>query len=85
MQAADDQDHLDLVALPTFSIGCFLLDLQAIHDRSQLAENLVGLLVKLELGSDEICDVAKRFRGIEDLIANISRHTAEAHIILKHS
>lgn len=46
-----------------------LLDLQAVHDRGKLAQDLVGLLVILNLGSDEIGEVAEGLRGVKDLMA----------------
>lgn len=44
-----------------------LLDLQCIHSRGKLAQNLVGLLVELELSSDEIGQIAQGLGGIKDL------------------
>ncbi len=44
-----------------------LLHLKLIDDRRQLAQDLVGFLVILELGSDQLGEVAKRFRRVEDL------------------
>ena len=44
-----------------------LLRLQAVDDGSELAQGLVSLLVILDLGSDEVGQVAKRLRGVEDL------------------
>lgn len=35
-----------------------LLNLQRIHSRGELAQNLVGLLVELELGGDQIGQIA---------------------------
>lgn len=49
------------------SVTCLLLDLQAIDDGRELAEDLVRLLVVLHLGSDELGEVAERLRGVEDL------------------
>ena len=34
-----------------------LLNLQCIYDRSQLAENLVGFLMILQLSGDQICQI----------------------------
>lgn len=42
----------------------FLLNLQSINDRSQLAQNLVGFLVEFELGGDQVCEVSEGFRGV---------------------
>lgn len=44
-----------------------LFDLQLVDDGSQFREDLVCLLVVLELGSDEVREVAERFGGVEDL------------------
>lgn len=44
-----------------------LLNLQSIHYRSQLAENLVGSLVEFELRSNQVCQVPQRLRGVKDL------------------
>lgn len=44
-----------------------LLDLQRIHSRGELAQDLVGLLVELELGGDQIGQVAQGLGGIKDL------------------
>jgi len=44
-----------------------LLDLQSIYSRGELAEDLVGLLVELQLGGDQIGQVAQGLRGIKDL------------------
>lgn len=46
---------------------CLLLDLQALNGWRKLAEDLVGLLVVLHLGSDELSEVAERLRGIQNL------------------
>lgn len=47
-----------------------LLHLKLIDDRRQLAEDLVGFLVILELSGDQLGEVAKWFRRIEDLIGH---------------
>lgn len=44
-----------------------LLDLQSIHSRGKLAENFVGLLVELQLGGNQICQIAQGLGGIKDL------------------
>lgn len=44
-----------------------LFDLQLVHDGRELRKNLVGLLVVLELGGDEVGEVAQRLGGVEDL------------------
>lgn len=44
-----------------------LLNLQSIHSGGKLAEDFVGLLVELQLGGDQIGQVAKGFGGIKDL------------------
>jgi hypothetical protein len=49
-------------------VGTYLLlDLQSIHSGGELAEDLVGLLVELQLGSDQIGQVAQGLGGIKDL------------------
>lgn len=49
------------------TVTYLLLDLQCIHSRGELAQNLVGLLVELELGGDQIGQVAQGLGGIKDL------------------
>lgn len=44
-----------------------LLDLESINDWCELAEDLIGLLVELELRGDQICEVAEWFWGIKNL------------------
>lgn len=44
-----------------------LLDLQRIHSRSKLAEDLIRLLVELKLSGDQIGQVAQGLGGIKDL------------------
>lgn len=45
----------------------FLLSLQALNDGSELLQDLVGLLVVLNLGGDELRKVAQGLGGVEDL------------------
>jgi hypothetical protein len=49
-----------------------LFDLQLVHDRCQLRQDLVSLLVVFELGGDEIGKVAEGFGGVEDLISTLA-------------
>ena len=44
-----------------------LLHLQAVHHRSQLAQDLVRFLVELELSGDQVRQVSKGFGGVEYL------------------
>jgi len=44
-----------------------LLDLQLVHDRGQLRQDLVCLLVVFELCGDEVGEVAEGLGGVEDL------------------
>ena len=44
-----------------------LFDLQLLDDGCQLGQNLVCLLVVLELGGDELSEVAEGLRCVEDL------------------
>lgn len=44
-----------------------LLDLQRIHSRGELAQDLVGFLVELELSGNQIGQVAQGLGGIKDL------------------
>jgi hypothetical protein len=46
-----------------------LLHLQLVDHRSQLREDLVGLLVVFKLGGDEVRKVTEGLRGIKDLPA----------------
>jgi hypothetical protein len=45
-----------------------LLDLERIHGGSEFTKNLVGLLVELQLGGDQIGQVAQGLGGIKDLV-----------------
>lgn len=47
----------------------FLLSLQTLNNGCELAQHLVGLLVVLDLGGDELGQVAEGLRGIKDLIS----------------
>lgn len=49
------------------ALSYLMLDLQAINNRRQLAEDLVRLLVEFELSGDQVRQVAERLRGIEGL------------------
>lgn len=53
--------------LKAISSAYFLLSLQTINDRRELAQNLVGLLVVLHLSRDQLREVPEGFRGIQDL------------------
>lgn len=46
----------------------FLLDLETIYNGCKLAKDLIGLLVELELGGDQVGKVSQGFRGIKDLL-----------------
>lgn len=48
-------------------ISHLLLDLQRIHSGGKLAEDLVGFLVELQLGGDQVGQVAQGLGGIKDL------------------
>ncbi len=50
------------------STTCLLFDLQPVNDGCQLAQNLVGLLVVLHLGGDQLGEVAQGLGGVEDLL-----------------
>ena len=50
-----------------------LFDLQLVHDGRQLGQNLVRLLVVLELGGDEVGEVAQGLGGVEDLVGLVYR------------
>lgn len=56
-----------LSALAILPIAGLLLDLQSVDHRRQLAQDLVRFLVELELGCDQIGEVAERLGGVEDL------------------
>ena len=56
-----------LSTLSVLPVARFLFHLQSIHNRCQLAQDLVCFLVEFQLSGDEIGEVAERFRGIEDL------------------
>lgn len=49
------------------STTCLLFELQPLDDGSELAQNLVGPLVVLGLGGDELGEVAQGLGGIENL------------------
>jgi hypothetical protein len=44
-----------------------LLDLKSVHHRSELAQNLISLLVEFELGRDEVGQVSERLGRVENL------------------
>ena len=44
-----------------------MLSLQTLDDRGQLGEDFVGLLMILDLSCNELGQVAKRLRRIQDL------------------
>lgn len=44
-----------------------LLNLQSIHSRSKLAQNLVGLLVELQLGGNKVGQITQGLGGIKNL------------------
>lgn len=44
-----------------------MLDLQAVNDRAEFAEDLIGLLVVFKLCSDQVCQVTQWLGGIKDL------------------
>jgi hypothetical protein len=48
-----------------------LLGLQLVHNRCQFRQDLVCLLVVLELGGDEVGEVAEGLGCVEDLV-NVS-------------
>ena len=45
----------------------FLFGLQALNDGGELREDLVGLLVVLDLGRDQLRQVAQRLGRVENL------------------
>lgn len=59
---------LDLVHGLLGCIAYLLLDLERVHSGSELTQNLVGFLVELQLGGDQIGQVAQGFGGIKDLV-----------------
>jgi hypothetical protein len=44
-----------------------LLDLKPVHDRSELAQDLIRFLVVFQLGRDQVRQIAERLRCIKDL------------------
>ena len=48
-------------------LAYLLLDLEPINHGGEIAQNLVGLLVELELSSDQVGKVAQRLRSVKDL------------------
>jgi hypothetical protein len=57
-------DHL---AGEVFGAADLLLNLEAINNRCKLAENLICLLVKFELGGNQISEISEGFGGIKHL------------------
>jgi Ran GTPase-activating protein (RanGAP) involved in mRNA processing and transport len=49
------------------SAAYLLLNLELVHDGSQLRQDLVCLLVELDLCGNKLGEVAERLGGIEDL------------------
>ena len=66
------------IALAPFPVRRLLLDLQAFDSRTQLAEDLVSLLVEFQLGGNQIRDIAERLGCVEDLfhllVSTITSH-----------
>lgn len=58
---------LDLVHGRLSCMAYLLLDLKRVHSGSELTQNLIGLLVELQLGGDQIGQVAQGLGGIKDL------------------
>jgi hypothetical protein len=59
-----------------------LLNLELVYDRCQLRQDLVCLLVKFELCSNELGEVAEGFRSIKDLL-EIKSATASVPLLLR--
>ena len=53
-----------LRALAPLAVRRLLVDLQAVNDGRQLAEDFKGPLVELQLRGDEVGEVAERFRRV---------------------
>lgn len=56
-----------LSTLPSRTVLGLLLDLEAVNDGRQVAEDLEGFLVELKLRSDQIRKVAEGLGGVENL------------------
>lgn len=56
-----------LIKVSCVTVTYLLLDLQRIHSRGKLAQNLISLLVELELSGDQIGQIAQGLGGIKDL------------------
>ena len=63
-----DASSATTLAREVFGAANLLLNLEAVNNGCQLAENLVRLLVEFELGGDQVSKVSERFRGIKDLL-----------------
>jgi hypothetical protein len=64
-QVVPDMQYLS--TLPTLTITSLLVDLQLINLRSQLRQDLIGLLVIFELSGDQISQIPKWLRRIQNL------------------
>ena len=60
--------HYPLRVLAALAVSSLLLDLESLNDGGKLAEDLVGLLMVLDLGGNELGEVAKRLGGVEHLL-----------------
>lgn len=67
--------RINLGTLPALAVAGFLVDLQLVDLRSELGQDLIGFLVVLELGSNEVCEVPERLGGIKDLTQLACGHT----------
>lgn len=54
-------------AFPGCAILGLLLNLEAVHDRRKVAQDLIGFLVELQLRSNQISQVTEGLGGVEDL------------------
>ena len=59
--------HCPLRVLAALAVSSLLLNLESLNDGGKLAENLVRLLMVLDLGGNELREVAERLGGVEDL------------------
>ena len=60
--------NLDLQGRKALGAADLLFNLQALDGGGELAEDLVGLLVVLDLSCDKLGKVAQRLGGVDDLV-----------------
>lgn len=69
--------HDPLRVLTALAVSSLLFNLKSLNDGGELAENLVGLLMVLDLGGNELRKVAEGLGGVEHLLTRCEQGTQE--------